>query len=163
MPEREKERYAANRERILARAKAWRERVGRQAVVRVCRDCGAPASSQRHFLCDLCRAMKRRESGVARRRRDERERPSTTERGYGGEHKKLRAKLAKVVEAGDGFCVRCGRWVAPGELWHLGHDDFDRSRYRGIECTKCNVGAANKLRAKKSPRRDLPRRTSREW
>jgi hypothetical protein len=31
------------------------------------------------------------------------------------------------------MCWRCGGWVNPSIPWHLGHDDVDRSIYRGPE------------------------------
>jgi hypothetical protein len=80
---------------------------------------------------------------------------STTARGYGNHHQILRKRWAKVVEAGDGYCARCGKWIPPGEPWDLGHDDTDRTKYRGPEHQACNRGAPN--------RAEVPRRQSREW
>jgi hypothetical protein len=54
--------------------------------------------------------------------------PSSTARGYGIEHKKLRVQVARIVKAGNARCARCGELIAPGEEWDLGHDDHDRSR-----------------------------------
>lgn len=58
---------------------------------------------------------------------------STTKRGYGRKHQKLRAQLAPKVEAGRYDCWRCGTPILPGQPWDLGHDDHDRSQYRGPE------------------------------
>jgi len=58
------------------------------------------------------------------------------------DHRRRRAEAKVEVEAGRACCWRCGRWLAPGSLWHLGHDDVDRSVYRGPECVSCNVKAA---------------------
>lgn len=74
-------------------------------------------------------------------------RPSPAERGYGREHRRLRRKVARQVEAGEAYCWRCleeGKtkeqaWIPPGSDWHLGHDDRDRSIYRGAEHALCNV------------------------
>jgi hypothetical protein len=62
----------------------------------------------------------------------------TTRRGYGWAHQKLRAQLAPYVAAGVVRCWRCGRNIEPDEPWDLGHDDRDRSRYRGPEHRACN-------------------------
>lgn len=72
---------------------------------------------------------------------------------YSHAHRQLRKRLAEVVEAGQGRCWRCGKWIHPLEPWDLGHDDNDKSVWRGIECRKCNRGTAavrgNKSRARK--------------
>lgn len=63
---------------------------------------------------------------------------STTERGYGHKHQQKRAEYQKVVDAGAAECWRCHDPVPPGSEWQLGHDDHDRTKYRGVECVKCN-------------------------
>ena len=63
---------------------------------------------------------------------------NTTQRGYGRQHQLKRAEYQKVVDAGAGECWRCGQPVNPGDPWQLGHDDHDRTQYRGIECIPCN-------------------------
>ena len=63
---------------------------------------------------------------------------NTTERGYGHKHQQKRAEYQRVVDAGAGECWRCGDAINPGDEWQLGHDDHDRSKYRGIECVTCN-------------------------
>jgi hypothetical protein len=63
----------------------------------------------------------------------------TNERGYGVQHQKLRARIAREIELSGGTeCVRCGGWIALGEPFDLGHDDHDRSIYRGPEHVRCN-------------------------
>jgi hypothetical protein len=57
----------------------------------------------------------------------------TVARGYGHLHQKLRAEWAPRVAAGRVNCWRCGRLIRPGEPWDLGHDDNDRTLYRGPE------------------------------
>ena len=52
---------------------------------------------------------------------------SSTARGYGIAHQRLRKLWAVRVERGEVACRRCGRLIRPGSLWDLGHDDFDRS------------------------------------
>ena len=58
---------------------------------------------------------------------------TTNQRGYGSKHQQLRAKLRPQVDAGLTNCWRCGRPIQPGQRWDLGHDDHDRTMYRGPE------------------------------
>lgn len=62
----------------------------------------------------------------------------TTARGYGAEHKKHRAMVAREVAAGTAVCWRCTKPIDPHEPWDLGHDDDDRSKYNGPEHQFCN-------------------------
>lgn len=77
---------------------------------------------------------------------------STTARGYGTSHQRLRARLARDVAAGRAVCARCGQPIVPGSAWDLGHDDTDPSKktYRGPEHERCNRSAGarkgNRLR-----------------
>lgn len=79
-----------------------------------------------------------------RNRRLDLERGSPAARGYGKAHRELRSQLQPIVDRGDGRCWRCGTRIPPGASWHLGHDDHDRTRYRGIECPHCNLSAAGR-------------------
>lgn len=63
---------------------------------------------------------------------------STTARGYGNEHQKLRRTIAREVKAGNAYCWRCTKPIAPNEPWDLGHDDDDRTKYNGPEHQACN-------------------------
>lgn len=92
---------------------------------------------------------------------------STKARGYGYQHKLRRKADEAAVEAGQAVCWRCGRPIVPMKIlrrdgrmvsnWHLGHDDYDRSVYRGPEHERCNLrGAA--LKANRSPSRRARRR-----
>jgi hypothetical protein len=74
------------------------------------------------------------------------------ERGYGWAHMALRRRWDREVQLGGVMCARCGRPIAPGEPWDLGHDDEDRSRYNGPEHRACNRATAGRSR-----------RRSREW
>lgn len=56
-------------------------------------------------------------------------------------HQQERKRWAAIVDAGQAWCWRCGTWLPPGCLWDLGHDDIDKTKYRGPECRKCNRGA----------------------
>lgn len=68
----------------------------------------------------------------------DRERGTTTERGYGWTHQQERARWTSAVAAGEVACSRCGARIMPGEAWDLDHDDADRSRYLGPAHTRCN-------------------------
>ena len=72
--------------------------------------------------------------------------PGTSARGDGHQHQKRRERIARVVAAGGVRCWRCGRPIHPREPWDLGHDDRDRSRYRGPEHAACD--RATKAHAK---------------
>ena len=75
---------------------------------------------------------------------------TTTERGYGAQHQRIRAALTPIVNAGDATCWRCGRTIVPGTPWDVGHDDEDRSLYRGPEHTTCNRGEPSKRRGRQT-------------
>jgi hypothetical protein len=74
-------------------------------------------------------------------------RRSSAERGYGPAHVRLRAQWAIRVERGEVFC-RCGRWIAPGSKWHLGHDHRNGG-YTGPEHERCNIGERNRRHARR--------------
>ena len=67
---------------------------------------------------------------------------STSERGYGADHRHERERWARVVATGTAqcanpVCLRPNRRIAPDEPWDLGHDD-DRGKWRGAEHRACN-------------------------
>ena len=80
-------------------------------------------------------------------------RAGTSARGYGGKHQALRKRLAVLVASGRAVCWRCGRAIYPGQSWDLGHDDRDRTIYRGPEHARCNRSSGarrgNKMRGKR--------------
>lgn len=89
---------------------------------------------------------------------------TTSQRGYGNDHQKLRAHWTPHVLAGEVNCWRCGLRIEPSQQWDLGHDDDDRNHYRGPEhalAKDCPAGGnrATKGRRKKTPATD----TSRDW
>lgn len=63
---------------------------------------------------------------------------------YGRDHKALRRRYEPIVKAGEATCWRCRRPIAPGDSWDLGHDDDDRTRYRGPEHAACNRATAGR-------------------
>lgn len=82
------------------------------------------------------------------------------DRGYGWDHKKMRAELVAQLER-DGYliCWRCGEPIYPGNGWHVGHDDHDRSIRHGPEHALCNLRAAGL----KSQGKLSPIKASRNW
>ena len=66
---------------------------------------------------------------------------STKQRGYGNAHRKLRKQWELRVATGVIDCWRCGQRIGRGDDWDLGHDDADRSKYRGPEHIGCNRSA----------------------
>lgn len=97
-------------------------------------------------------------------------RGNTTARGYGWPHQQLRKQVAALVAAGGAVCWRCRLPIQPWMSWDLGHDDWDRSVYRGPEHLKCNRAAAarkgNRMRGKQAKAeavRRLIANTTREW
>lgn len=88
-----------------------------------------------------------------RERERRRDRPDATQRGYDHHHRALRKRVAPAVESGGVACARCGRPIAPGEPWDLGHDDRDRSRYTGPEHRACNRATAGRRQRRRQSRR----------
>jgi len=86
---------------------------------------------------------------------------STTRRGYGWSHQKLRRRWAPQVAQGVVPCAKCGRLIHPGEEWHLGHTE-DRASYTGPEHAVCNMADGGRRGAAVVHQRLLPR-TSRAW
>lgn len=86
---------------------------------------------------------------------------STTARGYGSQHQKLRARWAPFVAAGQVDCGRCGAPITSGQDWHLGHDDHDRTKYTGPEHAECNLSAAGQ--AGRAAQLDPPPRPATRW
>jgi hypothetical protein len=67
---------------------------------------------------------------------------TTTNRGYGNEHQRLRAQWQQVINQGHGIChaIVClepTRQIPPGTPWDLGHTP-DRTTWTGPEHPRCN-------------------------
>jgi len=89
-------------------------------------------------------------------------RRTTTQRGYGHHHQQLRAAWQKRINAGEHItCWRpdCNNPIT-GTNWDLGHDDHDRSKYRGPECIPCNRSAGGKKAHATEPK---PEPQTRAW
>lgn len=81
-----------------------------------------------------------RPSDQARCERHRVQRASTTERGYGAAHQKLRAQLIAALDP-DQPCPRCGEPLGDDpSVLDLGHTDA-RDGYSGLEHDKCNRSA----------------------
>jgi hypothetical protein len=83
-------------------------------------------------------------------------------RRYDRRHRRVRAKYAPVVKAGNAVCARCGKPIAPNELWDLDHDDNDplQRRYLGPSHRSCNRAVVTHLKAALVPE---VQRHSRKW
>ena len=77
-------------------------------------------------------------------RAKDRARGTRQARGYDADHDRLRASYQARMDAGEVFqCWRCGGTI-DRLRWHLGHDDHDRSKYRGPECVPCNTATSGR-------------------
>lgn len=95
--------------------------------------------------CISCGAPGYRRSCPTCTRGRDRARGTTTERGYGAEHQRLRAAWQERIDDGElVLCPRCGEPVEPGMEWDLGHSD-DRNSYSGPEHSReCNRAAGGR-------------------
>jgi hypothetical protein len=77
-------------------------------------------------------------------------RRSTTQRGYGIAHQRERARVARIVAAGQAICTRCRKPIRPGEPWDLDHVDLPNGlahrigAYRGPSHRSCNIAASRR-------------------
>jgi hypothetical protein len=71
---------------------------------------------------------------------------STTAKGYGWQHQKLRAALLRALVPGSP-CPRCNQPMWPGiQALDLGHEDGSgKTRYVGLEHATCNRVAGAKF------------------
>lgn len=78
----------------------------------------------------------------------------TGARGYGWKHQALRAEIKPIVDAGRAKCWRCTKPIRPGQKWDLGHDDHDRTKYRGPEhalAKDCEAGGNRATAGRRQP------------
>lgn len=74
----------------------------------------------------------------------DRARGTSTARGYGYRHQRLRGRLQARMDAGETFeCWRCRRPIDPAN-WTLGHCDNDRTKYHGPECPPCDYATSGR-------------------
>ena len=82
----------------------------------------------------------------AHERAKDQARGTRQQRGYDAKHDALRADYQRRMDAGERFtCWRGGEPIDPSN-WHLGHDDNDRTAYRGPECPACNLATAGRAK-----------------
>lgn len=72
------------------------------------------------------------------------------ERGLGADHVRLRTEWQRRMDAGEVVtCWRCLELGKPHAVdpqsWDLGHDDHDRSKYRGPECVSGNRATSGRI------------------
>lgn len=81
---------------------------------------------------------------------------TTTARGYGSKHQRLRRRYQRKMDRGEVFnCWRCGDPVDPSN-WDLGHDDQDRSITRGPEHPLCNRATRSRWAKRERPTEPHP-------
>lgn len=106
--------------------------------MKVCRIPGCPTLIPTDAYRGLC---------PEHRKQHDRDRGSSTTRGYGHQHQRTRAGIAAAITRGETIpCWRCNQPIVTTDDLHLGHDDHDRSITRGPEHADCNLTAAGKHR-----------------
>lgn len=81
----------------------------------------------------------------------------TTRRGYGNAHQRRRREFQRRLDAGEVFtCSRCGRVIARGMPWDLGHHDIDKTLPTQPEHRRCNraTNRSGRLNRPRQPQRD---------
>ena len=85
--------------------------------------------------------------------RQARTQPPTGGPVYDKAHERLRAQWKPTVQAGQVVCWRCSHLIHPGQRWHLGHNDWDLTKYMGPEHEHCSTSAgATKGNLARAPR-----------
>jgi hypothetical protein len=92
---------------------------------------------------------------------------NTSQRGYGWPHQQLRATLLRALVPGSP-CPRCRQPMWPElQALDLGHVDGDKTRYSGLEHSRCNrrAGATygNLLRGRDGTATRQRQRRRRRW
>ena len=96
-----------------------------------------------------CPKLVNRTRCQAHERARDKARGTRQERGYDAAHDRLRADYQRRMDAGETFtCWRCAEAGKPHQIdpndWHLGHDDQDRTVYRGPECSAGNLATSGR-------------------
>lgn len=103
--------------------------------LRQCKQCGEMFEAHRsdQLYCRVaCRESRRGWKASTRV-------ASPDERGYGKEHRMVRARWKQTIDAQGGIdCCLCGGWIEASEVWHLDHTP-NRDGYRGVAHPLCNV------------------------
>jgi hypothetical protein len=68
----------------------------------------------------------------------------TVRNGYGLAHKKLRLRLTPFVASGRAVYARCGKPIAPHQLWDIDHCGYNRNAYLGPSHRRCNRATATR-------------------
>lgn len=79
---------------------------------------------------------------------------TTTERGYGHEHRTARERALARLRDGDP-CGRCGKPMLRAQQLDLDHTD-DRAAYRGLAHAHCNRAAGSRKRWASAQRSATP-------
>ena len=87
-------------------------------------------------------------------------RGTSSQRGYGYRHQQIRKRFNYLVQSGQAVCWRCGQPIPAGDDWDLGHDDDDRTKYRGPEHIACNRATSGR---RKPPDKQRGADTTRTW
>lgn len=72
------------------------------------------------------------------------QRGTTTQRGYGTTHQRLRTQWRARIDQGGVTCTRCGQPIHKHAPFDLGHNDTDRTKYNGPEHPECNRSAGGR-------------------
>ena len=94
-----------------------------------------------------CGSLTKRTRCRDHERAKDKARGTRAERGYGAEHEALAREYQQRMDQGERFtCWRCDKPLGArrGIDWQLGHDDQDRSKYRGPECPPCNLATSGR-------------------
>lgn len=87
-------------------------------------------------------------------------RGSTTARGYGYQHEKLRRAL--LGEAYGQLCHFCNEPMLPGQKLHLDHTP-DRAAYRGFAHAECNQRDGGRRGGQRTRGKTRTWTTTRNW
>jgi hypothetical protein len=95
-----------------------------------------------------CPKLVNRTRCAAHERARDKARGTRQERGYDAAHDALGRDYQRRMDAGERFsCWRCDKPLGTRRNidWQLGHDDHDRTKYRGPECPACNLATSGRI------------------